>query len=61
MAFFQHQVLGDEVDIDGKLPFVGETLRALLKETEGRTTLLGFVGAPWTLGAYAMEVSGICM
>ncbi|CAM9161241.1 unnamed protein product [Discosporangium mesarthrocarpum] len=42
-------------DIDGQLPFVGQTLEALRKETEGKSTLIGFVGAPWTLAAYSME------
>ncbi|CBJ49184.1 Uroporphyrinogen decarboxylase, chloroplast precursor [Ectocarpus siliculosus] len=42
-------------DIDGKLPFVGETLKALRSETEGKSTLIGFVGAPWTLAAYSIE------
>ncbi|KAH8054161.1 uroporphyrinogen decarboxylase [Aureococcus anophagefferens] len=31
------------------------TLRNLRKETEGKTSLVGFVGAPWTLCAYATE------
>ncbi len=44
-------------DIDDQLGFVGETLQQLRRETEGRTTLLGFVGSPWTLAAYAMEGS----
>ena len=38
-----------------QLPFVGETLRNLRKETEGRTSLLGFVGAPFTLAAYSVN------
>eukprot|EP00629_Pelagomonadales_sp_RCC1024_P012036 CAMPEP_0119261200 /NCGR_PEP_ID=MMETSP1329-20130426/1332_1 /TAXON_ID=114041 /ORGANISM="Genus nov. species nov., Strain RCC1024" /LENGTH=387 /DNA_ID=CAMNT_0007260711 /DNA_START=45 /DNA_END=1204 /DNA_ORIENTATION=- len=38
-----------------QLPFVGETLGNLRRETEGKTTLVGFVGAPWTLAAYATE------
>lgn len=38
-----------------QLPFVGETLRNLRAETLGKTTLVGFVGSPWTLGAYAIE------
>ncbi|CAM9265926.1 unnamed protein product [Scytosiphon promiscuus] len=42
-------------DIGGKLPFVGETLKALRSETEGKSTLIGFVGAPWTLAAYSIE------
>lgn len=40
---------------DQQLPFVGETLRALSAETKDKTTLVGFVGAPWTLAAYAVE------
>ena len=42
-------------DPGAQLPFVGETLRNLKAETEGKTTLVGFVGAPWTLAAYAVE------
>lgn len=37
------------------LPFVGETLRALRQEVGNRATVLGFVGSPWTLAAYAIE------
>lgn len=29
--------------------------QALRQETEGKSTLLGFVGAPWTLAAYSIE------
>ncbi|KAJ1630275.1 Uroporphyrinogen decarboxylase [Pavlovales sp. CCMP2436] len=36
-------------------PFLGEILSSLRKETEGKTTLIGFVGAPWTLAAYSIE------
>ncbi|CAK9072142.1 unnamed protein product [Durusdinium trenchii] len=36
--------------------FVQETLQVLRSETEGKCSLLGFVGAPWTLAAYAVEV-----
>lgn len=35
--------------------FIGEILGSLRKETDGKCTLLGFVGAPWTLAAYAIE------
>lgn len=38
-----------------KLAFVGETLRALRQEVGGESTVLGFIGTPWTLAAYAME------
>ena len=42
-------------DPTSQLPFVAQTLKNLRKETEGKTTLVGFVGAPWTLCAYACE------
>jgi len=42
-------------DPDAKLPFIREILGNLRRETEGRATLLGFVGSPFTLVAYAVE------
>eukprot|EP00850_Spirogloea_muscicola_P020677 SM000223S07305 [mRNA] locus=s223:59029:71140:- [translate_table: standard] len=42
-------------DPDRSLPFIREILGALRREVEGRSTLLGFVGSPWTLAAYAVE------
>ena len=42
-------------DPDSKLPFIRTILGDLRKETEGRSTLLGFVGAPFTLVAYSVE------
>lgn len=53
--FHSLQILGKEVDIDHNLHFVGETLKALRKETENKSTLLGFIGSPWTLAAYSIE------
>jgi len=44
-------------DPESKLPFIREILGNLRKETEGRSTLLGFVGAPFTLVAYSVEGS----
>ncbi len=44
------------VDPSEKLGFTGKTLSTLSKELAGTgTTLIGFVGTPWTLAAYAME------
>lgn len=35
--------------------FLRETLKSLRSETDERCSLLGFVGAPWTLAAYTVE------
>ena len=37
------------------LSFVGDVLTNLRKDIANRSTLLGFVGAPWTLAAYVVE------
>lgn len=37
------------------LPFIREILQTLRREVGDRATVLGFVGAPWTLAAYAIE------
>ena len=42
-------------DPEGSLPFIKETLGSLRSEIDSETTLLGFVGSPWTLAAYACE------
>ena len=50
--------MGDpsEIDFDVKLPFIREILGTLSKEAaEANTSLIGFVGAPFTLGAYTIE------
>mmetsp|Transcript_18960 Transcript_18960/g.39967 ORF Transcript_18960/g.39967 Transcript_18960/m.39967 type:complete len:410 (+) Transcript_18960:175-1404(+) len=44
------------VDFDATLPFIREILGTLSKEAEeANTSLIGFVGAPFTLGAYTIE------
>ncbi|HEY9819759.1 MAG TPA: uroporphyrinogen decarboxylase, partial [Candidatus Sericytochromatia bacterium] len=40
------------------LPFVREILQALRQEVGNEAAVLGFVGAPWTLAAYAVEGKG---
>jgi uroporphyrinogen decarboxylase len=40
------------------LPFIKTILQSLRSEIKDRSTLLGFVGAPWTLAAYAIEGKG---
>jgi len=42
-------------DPDSSLPFIREILSTLRKEVDGQSTMLGFIGTPWTLAAYAME------
>jgi len=37
------------------LPFVGEVLSRLRQSVGNEAAVLGFVGAPWTLAAYAVE------
>ena len=40
------------------VPYVGEALRILRKEVGNQSTLLGFVGAPFTLASYVVEGGG---
>ena len=40
---------------DESLSFVGDVLRSLKKDVNNEATVLGFVGAPWTLAAYVVE------
>ncbi|NER00643.1 MAG: uroporphyrinogen decarboxylase [Cyanothece sp. SIO2G6] len=43
---------------DESLPFIRPILKALRDEVKNESTVLGFVGAPWTLAAYAVEGKG---
>jgi len=43
------------LDPETTLPFVREILSTLRREVAGQATVLGFVGAPWTLATYAVE------
>lgn len=40
------------------LPFIKTILTSLRKEVGNKSTVLGFVGAPWTLAAYVVEGKG---
>ena len=45
-------------DADKALPFVRPVLQALRAEVGAASTVLGFVGTPWTLAAYSIEGGG---
>jgi uroporphyrinogen decarboxylase len=45
-------------DVTTEFPFTGEVLRTLRRELEGEVPLIGFAGAPWTLGSYIVEGGG---
>lgn len=46
------------LDPEAALPFIKTILQALRQEVGDKSTVLGFVGAPWTLAAYAVEGKG---
>ena len=41
--------------VEEVVPFVGDAVRLLRHELDGRTPVIGFCGAPWTLAAYMTE------
>ncbi|MEB3310014.1 MAG: uroporphyrinogen decarboxylase [Snowella sp.] len=43
------------LDPDSALPFIKTILKTLRQEVGNQSTVLGFVGSPWTLAAYAIE------
>ncbi|MDF5718357.1 MAG: uroporphyrinogen decarboxylase [Rhizonema sp. NSF051] len=47
-----------ELEPEVSLPFIKTILQALRQEVGNKSTVLGFVGAPWTLAAYAVEGKG---
>ncbi len=46
------------LDPETALPFIKTILQALRQAVGNKSTVLGFVGAPWTLAAYAVEGKG---
>jgi uroporphyrinogen decarboxylase len=46
------------LDPEASLPFIKTILQSLRQEVGNKSTVLGFVGAPWTLAAYAVEGKG---
>src|SRR5262249_44682646 len=47
-----------EVDVVPRLEYVSAALRMTKKALDGRATLIGFAGAPWTLFCYLVEGRG---
>ncbi len=43
------------LDPEESLPFIKKILGTLRQEVGNKSTVLGFVGSPWTLAAYAIE------
>ncbi len=43
------------LDPEKSLPFIKPILQSLRSEVGNKSTVLGFVGAPWTMAAYAIE------
>ncbi|MGB5917432.1 MAG: uroporphyrinogen decarboxylase family protein, partial [Phormidesmis sp.] len=43
---------------DESMPYIRKILGALREEVGNQSTVLGFVGAPWTLAAYIVEGKG---
>jgi uroporphyrinogen decarboxylase len=43
------------LDPEKSLPFIKPILKTLRAEVGSKSTVLGFVGAPWTMAAYAIE------
>lgn len=43
------------IEPEEKLPFIKQILQSLRQEVGNKAAVLGFVGAPWTLAAYAIE------
>lgn len=44
-----------EFDPEASVPFIRQILKLIKHEVKDQATILGFVGAPWTLAAYAIE------
>ncbi len=46
------------IEPEESLPFIKTILQTLRQEVGNKSTVLGFIGAPWTLAAYAVEGKG---
>ena len=51
-----NQIKGlNKLEPSESVPFVGNVLKRLRESVKNEATVLGFVGAPWTLAAYVVE------
>jgi len=50
--------VAEEIDAAAELSYVMESVKAIRKELDGKTPLIGFAGAPFTLASYAIEGGG---
>lgn len=46
-------------DPDQQLPFIRPIFQGIREEVQGQAAVLGFVGSPWTIMAYAFEGSSV--
>jgi len=46
------------VSVDESLGFVAQTVRLVRRELDGKTPVIGFAGAPFTVASYAIEGGG---
>lgn len=54
----QLSFLDDVIDVEDRLGYVLEAIKATNKELNGRVPLIGFAGAPWTIFCYMVEGKG---
>lgn len=54
----QLSFIDDVIDVEDRLGYVLEAIKATNKELNGRVPLIGFAGAPWTIFCYMVEGKG---
>lgn len=54
----QLSYIDDVIDVEDRLGYVLEAIKATNKELNGRVPLIGFAGAPWTIFCYMVEGKG---
>jgi len=54
----QLSFIDDVIDVEDRLGYVLEAIKATNRELNGRVPLIGFAGAPWTIFCYMVEGKG---